>query len=188
MREALWRLFAFIVSRPAIASLIIAGRHRRPAYFDLSGYMERWWWMPAWCCAWSREEKCFKPARWNPFSVRLHHILRADADRVLHDHPFNWRTIVIRGFYVEEDVCGEEFIRLAGDTRRATCETLHRINRVSTGGVWTLFFMSRKKQSWGFMAGDPPRKVLWHDYESANDRPLPGKQARLARLKAVQPQ
>jgi hypothetical protein len=35
-------------------------------------------------------------------SVRLHKIMRPDHDRDLHNHPFTYRTFVVRGFYVEE--------------------------------------------------------------------------------------
>jgi hypothetical protein len=35
------------------------------------------------------------------FGVRLHHILRSDADLELHDHPFSFLSIVLAGGYTE---------------------------------------------------------------------------------------
>lgn len=181
MRDAIWRWIAFVITHTSIAERIIASRNRLTPYFNLDGYMERWWWMPSFLLTFDKQIAAYRPWAWLPFRIRLHHILQADADAVLHDHPFNWRTIVLRGFYIEEDVTGKEYVRLAGDTRAATCETFHRINRVSTRGVWTLFFMSKKHQEWGFMAGDPPRRIHWVTYESKNKR-IPGQEALLARL------
>ena len=36
-----------------------------------------------------------------PFSIRLHNSVLPDQDRNLHDHPFNFRSIVIDGGYSE---------------------------------------------------------------------------------------
>lgn len=142
MTDFLWRVLAMIAARPAVAALLIRSAQRRP-YFDLDGYMQRWWLVP--------ETRLG--------SIRVHHILREDSADVLHDHPANWRTIILRGWYLEEDAYGEELVRMPADTRRASAETLHRINRVSSGGVWTIFIQGPKCNRWGFMTGSPPRKV-----------------------------
>jgi hypothetical protein len=135
---------------------LIAQAKKRP-FLHLGGYMSRWW---------------LVPPSWNlPFTVRVHHILRPDADPYLHDHPWNWRAVILSGWYEEEDVFGQCWIHLQGETRPAYAETFHRINRVSHGGVWTLFIMGRKRQRWGFMVGDPARKVYHRDYRSQNGRP-----------------
>lgn len=114
MRDAVWRWIAFLIIRTSIASRIIASHNRLPAYFNLDGYMERWWWMPSFLLTYDAKLAAYRPWYWLPFRIRLHHILRPDADAVLHDHPFNWRTIVLRGFYVEEDVTGAEHLRIPG--------------------------------------------------------------------------
>lgn len=109
------------------------------------------------------------PPSWHlPFTVRIHHILAPDADPYLHDHPWNWRTIVLAGWYVEEDVEGRKTHRMRGDTRAATAETFHRIDAVGRNGAWTLFIMGRKRNRWGFMVGAPPRKVYYRDYLKEN--------------------
>lgn len=94
-----------------------------------------------------------KPGVWNYLpSIRLHHIMREDLDRDLHDHPWNARTFILRGWYIEEregdgHACRERF---AGTTAKLKFREYHRIGLVSPGGVWTLFMTWRKQGGWGF--------------------------------------
>jgi hypothetical protein len=155
MNERLWSLIAWMVTRPAIRAWLIRQAQKRP-YLHIGDYMHRWWLVP--------------PSRFLPFAIRIHHIKREDADPFLHDHPFDWRTIILDGWYREENVFGVFKTRCEGDTRAASAETLHRIDEVSEGGVWTLFIIGRRRNEWGFMVGDPSRKVHWRQYESPNQR------------------
>jgi hypothetical protein len=96
-------------------------------------------------------------------AIRLHHIAREDRDRHLHNHPFDFRTFILHGWYAEEreqhehghfffqDVsyCYTTTLR-AGDTGDGKASTYHRIREVSEGGVWTLFCMTRNTDKWGF--------------------------------------
>lgn len=90
---------------------------------------------------------------WNYLpSVRLHRIMREDRDRDLHDHPWNARTFILEGFYIEERE-GDGYAcrdRLAGTTDTLKYREYHRIGYVSPGGVWTMFITGRKRGSWGF--------------------------------------
>jgi hypothetical protein len=91
-------------------------------------------------------------------SVRLHLIMRADHDRELHNHPFRYRTFVLRGFYGERYANGlfaaeKHRILTPGDTATGSDTHFHRITAVSEGGVWTLFCMSRNQGEWGFNVG-----------------------------------
>jgi len=153
--EKFWQLIAQFSAWPPVTAALIGLAMKRP-YFHIGDYMHRYWLAPY---SWSL-----------PFSIRIHHIKRPDADPFLHDHPWNWRTIVLRGWYIEEDVFGMTRVRRRGDTRGATAETLHRISQVSHGGVWTLFIMGRKRNKWGFMIGDPARKIYYRNYQSINGR------------------
>lgn len=158
------RLAHFIVDRPRLVDAII-NRAKRTPYFHIAGeeglYMGRWWLMPRWTLTVDGQGHLM-PKAWMPFSVRIHHICRPDHDRDLHDHPFNYRTIILRGCYVEEDIFGATRARITGDTAAATAQTFHRIAEVSDGGVWTLFIMGRRINPWGFLVGG--RKVHWRDY------------------------
>lgn len=88
--------------------------------------------------------------------VRLHWINQPDADRELHNHPFKYRTFILRGWY-EEEVGSPGLPRYTpryrsvrkGDT--AAGGGYHRIAGVSPGGVFTLFFMGKDTGEWGFL-------------------------------------
>jgi hypothetical protein len=80
------------------------------------------------------------------FTVRVHHFLRSDDNRALHDHPFWFITLVIKGKY--DDVTENGYITLtAGDV--AFRPALHR-HTVRTTGVWTLLLTGHETRVWGF--------------------------------------
>lgn len=168
MIEWIWKQIAKVCAKPLVFHWL-ANRAMRTPYAHLGGYMRRWWLMPRWTLV-EDERGILMPKPWMPFAVRVHHILREDRDPYLHDHPWDWRTIILSDWYCEEDVFGEIIPRFAGTTRSATAETFHRIDMVPGAGVWTLFITYRKRNKWGFMVGDPARKVYHRDYRSSNDR------------------
>lgn len=154
-KKKLWNAVAWLATRPLVRAWIIRQAQKRP-YIHIGEYMYRWWLIP-------QEWKL-------PRAARVHHIKREDLDPFLHDHPWDWRTIILDGWYDEEDVEGVIRRREAGTTRGASAETLHRIVAVSPGGVWTLFITGERRNRWGFMVGDPARKTYWRDYTSPNSR------------------
>lgn len=90
--------------------------------------------------------------------IRLHHICRPDHDRDSHNHPFDYRTYIGKGFYAEQyeepgihdsRLCGYRFV-YAGSTATGSHEKFHRIDLVPTEGVWTMFCMKQDKEDWGF--------------------------------------
>lgn len=94
-------------------------------------------------------------------SYYLHHILRPDADRVLHTHPFGFRAIVLWGGYIEEmfpdnvPSPNRVFVRrgwLSSADRSA--ETAHRICELLHGPCWTLFIRGPRERDWGFWSDD----------------------------------
>lgn len=165
---------SFIAARPMLVDSLVAFAQRRP-YFHIHGpdgsvYMSRWWLMPRFMLCVNSKTQALEPKAWHlplwrwlaPLSIRLHHIAQPDQDRELHDHPFDYRTLILRGWYVEENVFGEFTDRLTGDTARARAQTFHRIAHVSGGGVWTLFVCHPRINEWGFLVGG--RKVHWRTY------------------------
>ncbi len=107
--------------------------------------------------------------RWFPWSVRVHHILREDRDRDLHDHPWHARTIILQGGYVELRLIminthGQVTERI--ERRTGTCAALrpgeyHRIDQVAAGGAYTLFITCPKSCDWGFLVnGESPLGCL----------------------------
>jgi hypothetical protein len=154
----LWRIVAFVCSQPIIMRRLIA-RARRTPYSHLPSYMDRFWLFNAYgpnCRAWLP-------------SIRIHHILREDYDRHPHDHPWEWRTIVLRGWYWEHrlafrDVPGmfSVHFRPPGSTAAMSLGEFHRISRVSPGGAWTMFITWGRPQSWGFYVDG--KKIDRRDY------------------------
>jgi hypothetical protein len=117
------------------------------------------------------------------FSARLHHICTEDRDPHLHDHPWNFCSVLLQGYYVENRPVPVENCRWAREWnwandmeptvqwpriapsiafRRATDR--HLISYVEPG-TWTLFIYGRICQRWGFYT--PRGKVDFKEYISS---------------------
>lgn len=165
MKNLLWRAIVWLVVRNQ--NMLCGLAYERPYTHIMSPdgsecYMGRWWLFNPYG---KDADGAPTPARW-PWlpSVRLHHIQRADDDRHLHDHPWNARTIVLTGWYIEErlDRAKRFHLRGQGYTGRLLFGQYHRINEVSPGGVITLFFTWEYQGTWGFLVDG--KKVAWKEY------------------------
>lgn len=95
----------------------------------------------------------------NPFAnVYLHRFLRSDDDRALHDHPWDNRSWVLSGCYVEHLQDGSTITRFEGDIVERKAIEAHRVELV-TGPAITLFFTGPIIRSWGFYC--PKGWVPW---------------------------
>lgn len=183
-----WELAAWVITRPRVSAWLIERAQRTPYRHITSAdgrevYMRRWWLFNAYPDPMGGSSTpAPRHIRWL-HSVRVHHICRPDIDRHLHDHPWDARTIVLRGWYTEERPWsalteaeamradgavisdGAEralYSRLRGHTGRLLFGQFHRISAVSPGGVWTLFITGRHRGTWGFEVDG--RKVPWREY------------------------
>lgn len=156
---ALPRVFAWLVRRAQRTSY---AHIYSPDGRDI--YMARYWLFNAY--PWPSGSK---RAWWREMlpSMRVHHIMRPDDDRHLHDHPWNARTFILEGHYVEEREGGKIAVRLSGTTARIRHGEYHRITQVSRNGVWTLFVTWKYRGTWGFKVDG--RKVPWKDYLGVKD-------------------
>lgn len=195
MLNIFWRIIAKVLARPAIADWLIARAKLTPYQHIMSAdgtemYMGRWWLFNPY----SRETH--KPALWwCPWSLRIHHIMRPDEDRDMHDHPWNARTIILRGWYTEQRQTINQWKRNAlagmvskpdpkwvdwimceacewmrrdqGDTAQLLHGEYHRIDQVSPGGVITLFITSKWRGDWGFLVNGV--KVPWRTYTGTDN-------------------
>lgn len=155
MKELLWKALAWFISREPIADWLIE-RSKRTPYFHLDGYMHRWWVFNDY------DDATHKTRYPCSYSARVHHILRADNGRDPHDHPWNARTIILKGYYIEERD-GGTFIRDRGDTATISANTFHNVTRVSPGGVFTLFITGDYIHRWGFRVNG--KKVPYTEYD-----------------------
>ncbi len=176
----IFHLLAKFLARPAVTDWLIRRAMRTPFTHivgkDGSVYMERYWLFNPF------PESSSQRKRWQfPISIRLHHIMRPDEDRNPHDHPWHFRTIILRGWYDEvrplvySDPWSRKarYVGLLGmlfwETRHTEGHTstrkfgeYHRISEVSEGGVWTMFITGKYRGTWGFLVDGV--KVPWRKY------------------------
>lgn len=80
--------------------------------------------------------------------VWAHEILLSDPDRWMHDHPWDYTSVIVSGSYDEETPTGIQQID-EGDHVERSAESLHRLHLTSP--VVTLFVTPRARRQWGFM-------------------------------------
>lgn len=116
-----------------------------------SPYMLRWYVIPR-----------------NPWlNIYLHKFMRSDDDRALHDHPWWFVSLMLRGQYNEIRERGSAGkVRRAPDIayRRATDQ--HRVTLEERNGkpvpCWTLVLTGPKVRDWGFWC--PQGFVPWQQF------------------------
>lgn len=163
----IWRLIAWAVSRSWVANRLIMRAFRTP-YTDITSpdgndtYMRRWWLFNPYPGV-EQGGSYLRRFAWLPLSIRIHHILRPDADRHLHDHPWDARTIILMGWYVETREDGRTHVRWRGDTATLKHDEFRRIHDVcaNTGAV-TMFITFKYRGTWGFKVDGT--KVPWREY------------------------
>lgn len=190
MKKLFWAIVASVVSQPLVANWLIWQAKKTPYMHILSPdgdttYMGRWWLLNPY-------DRATQKARWSwlPFSIRVHHIMRADYDDHCHDHPWDARTIILKGHYEEKrlatgearerilDAClephekltldrskieaSEYFTRNPGDTAALKFGEYHQITSVAPKGAMTLFITFKYQGMWGFLVNGS--KVPWRDY------------------------
>ena len=109
------------------------------------------------------------------FAIYLHKIARSDKDRDLHDHPWSFVSLILRGGYDEVlDGAASWFPTTANawakpvrrrwlslSFRRAT--DAHRILRLHRTPTWTLVLTGPRRRDWGFYI-DGKGFVDWRTY------------------------
>ena len=105
-----------------------------------------------------------------PFNIFVHKFLKSDPDDV-HDHPWPYATLILKGGYWEwrptfdaEGRKNGEVSRWcgAGSFRTARANTYHRIELDPAITCWTLFMPGRKQRDWGFLVKN--KWVQWEQY------------------------
>lgn len=155
----------FLSRVPLLRPLVLAGLKRWVAHarepdeliMDGQGrvYMRRWW------------LKRSDQGNWY-----LHNMVRPDAVKDPHNHPWPFDTWVLGGGYLDVSYernqrCHAERVR-AGDYRVRAADHMHVIPDVQEG-TWTLVRTgSKRPESWGFWDLDRDQFVSWQRYLEEN--------------------
>lgn len=110
-----------------------------------------------------RERKRDKKAS---FSVRVHKIYLSDDAPDMHDHPWDFLSIVLKNGYLEETP-GAQKRRRVGSIIRHKAEDLHRLHVSPGKPALTLVFFGKRRREWGFST--PNGWIPWYDYENPNN-------------------
>jgi hypothetical protein len=175
LSQMIWSALARLLARPAVADWLIRRAMRTPYSPIIKNgdlYMERFWLFNAY----PDTGKSGADRRGGfPISIRIHHIVLPDQDRHLHDHPWNARTVVLRGWYDEtrletppthsdgyHRIVNAQYRRNTGHSAPLRFGEYHCITALATGGAWTLFITGPYRGTWGFLVNGV--KVQWRKY------------------------
>lgn len=87
-----------------------------------------------------------------PFNIFLHKFLKSDSED-LHDHPWDFTTIILTGGYWEYTPNNKRWYG-PGSIIKKKASDYHRIELDPTKTTWTLFIPGKQKQDWGFKVGN----------------------------------
>ncbi len=85
-------------------------------------------------------------------SLYIHRIHKADKDKHLHTHPWNFASVILKGAYVEETDDGLN-IKIPGVFSFAGRHFCHKIRQILEGPVISLFFVYGKYKPWYYSMG-----------------------------------
>lgn len=117
---------------------------REPDFVIGGDYMLRWFILP-------RNER---------MNIYLHNLLRSDED-VMHDHPWDSTSFVLKGGFWEETPEGR-FWRAPGDVIHRKAADAHRLELPEGQTSVSLFFTGPKVRDWGFHC--PKGWVPWQTF------------------------
>lgn len=87
--------------------------------------------------------------RYSIFSwLKLHHFLKSDQD-CMHDHPWKFISIILRGYYYEETPRDCKKYK-SGSILVRKAKHIHRILVPQNKSVWSLVITFKPTQTWGF--------------------------------------
>ena len=103
-----------------------------------------------------------KDRTWFPFNVFIHKFIKSDPDDV-HDHPWPYATLILKGGYNEWVPTFDEHGKKIGEVchwrgpghfRICSANSYHRIEMVEGVAAWTMFMPGPQKREWGFLVKD----------------------------------
>lgn len=104
------------------------------------------------------------------FGIYLHKINRPDGDRNLHDHPWSFLAVILKGGYTEEVTKSHPPLGVTErhwgrwSVHRLTHGTFHRITYLHRVPTWSLCLIGRRRSDWGFYDAELGGWVQWEEY------------------------
>ncbi len=102
------------------------------------------------------------------FGLYLHRMDGPDPRLTLHDHPWNFHSIVLRGGYVERrlnpvtmEVDEAHRIRWWNRVRANDAHAIRSLLRVPT---WTLLLVGKRRRTWGYWESRIHDDWLWTEF------------------------
>jgi len=83
----------------------------------------------------------------------LHGIYAADQDKHLHNHPWDYFSLILKGTYLEETENGINTMSPGSYAKRDGTK-FHKIQKLLTPVVYSLFISSKPKREWGYKVND----------------------------------
>lgn len=105
-------------------------------------------------------------------AVYLHRFFRGDEDKCIHDHPWHFVSLILKGGYWEKTPGGA--LTWCRPLSIRFCPAAHRhrviLDEFRTGNVWTLILTSTKVRSWGFWTDRGRVWVGWREFLANGSR------------------
>lgn len=89
------------------------------------------------------------------FAIYIHQILKSDEDQDMHDHPWNFTSVILEGSYMEACKIAPDFDSIhyrtyySGDVIEHKAEDAHKLT-LKSQEVWTLVLVSGRTRYWGY--------------------------------------
>lgn len=91
------------------------------------------------------------------FAIRIHHWIRSDDKRHMHNHPWWFWTLVLKGHYIDvsHDPFDPDYVEkweVMGIERQCAFRSASHLHYVIVpeGGCWTFVISGMPSQNWGF--------------------------------------
>ena len=116
----------------------------------------------------------FKDRKRFPFNLTLHKIVKSD-DPILHDHPWPYLTIILKGGYYEHTPLFSNDGKLIGELSQwrgpgsviyRKAKEFHWLELEEGKPATTLFFMGPQQRDWGFLVNRTKTKTQWIQWEN----------------------
>lgn len=103
------------------------------------------------------------------FALYLHRMGGPDSRDTLHDHPWNFTSVVLRGGYVERRLNTHDLhvndVHMVRRVNRMRTHDAHAISRLLRIPTWTLVCVGRRVRMWGYWEPMTWNHWRWTPYD-----------------------